>query len=67
MVSTLRVQRVIRELTQSELATLSGVPQWRLSLLERDLKVAKDNERQRLAAALNANPVDLFAETELKN
>ena len=63
MVSAIRLERVIKELTQSELANRSGVPQWRISLLERG-KAANDSERQRLAAALGLSPEALWPDGE---
>jgi transcriptional regulator with XRE-family HTH domain len=59
MVSILRLERVIKELTQAELASRTGIPQWRISLLERG-KAANDDERQRLAAALSVTPGALW-------
>jgi len=66
MVTVLRLERVIKELTQTELAHRSGIPQWRISLLERG-KAANDSERQRLAAALGLPPEALWPAGEGRN
>ncbi len=60
MAATLfKIERVKRELTQVELAVRSGIPQHRISLLERGVKPRPD-EAKLLADAFNMNPEELF-------
>ncbi len=54
-----KIERVKRELTQSELAALSGIPQHRISLLERGVR-PQANEVKVLASILKVNPEELF-------
>jgi transcriptional regulator with XRE-family HTH domain len=54
-----KIERVKRELTQAELAALSGIPQHRISLLERGVTPRRD-EAQALAKAFKVNPEELF-------
>jgi transcriptional regulator with XRE-family HTH domain len=46
-------------MTQTELARRTGIPQWRISLLERG-KPASSDECRRLAAALGVTPKELW-------
>lgn len=54
-----KIERVKRELTQAELAALSGVPQHRISLLERGIK-PRPEEAKALADAFEVSPEELF-------
>jgi len=54
-----KIERVKRELTQVELAAKSGIPQHRISLLERGVKPSPD-EAQALATALNVREAEIF-------
>lgn len=54
-----KIERVKRELTQAELAALSGIPQHRISLLERGVKPSPE-EAQVLATAFKMKPEELF-------
>ncbi|MGO9175650.1 MAG: helix-turn-helix transcriptional regulator [Desulfobaccales bacterium] len=53
-----KLERVKRELTQVELAALSGIPQHRISLLERGVKPRAD-EVKALARAFKVDPEEL--------
>ncbi len=54
-----KIERVKRELTQTELAALSGIPQHRISLLERGVK-PKADEVKALARAFRVDESELF-------
>jgi len=54
-----KIERVKRELTQAELSARSGVPQHRISLLERGVRPRPD-EVKALADVFEVNPEELF-------
>jgi len=54
-----KVERVKRELTQADLAARSGVPQHRISLLERGVK-PRPEEAQALAVVLGVREAEIF-------
>ena len=51
MVSTMKLERIRRGLSQIDLWVQTGIPQWRISLIERGLP-PKPDERQKLAEVL---------------
>jgi transcriptional regulator with XRE-family HTH domain len=53
----LRLERIKRGWTQDDLGLRSGVPQYRISLIERGLTPNSD-EAQRLCAALGLNEIE---------
>jgi transcriptional regulator with XRE-family HTH domain len=57
-----RIERVKRELSQNELAALCGIPQPRISLIERGIK-PKPDEVRALAAIFQVEPGELFGQT----
>jgi transcriptional regulator with XRE-family HTH domain len=57
-----RIERVRRELTQAELAALCGIPQPRISLLERGIR-PKPDEVRALADVFRVEPGELFSQT----
>lgn len=60
MAATLfKIERIKRELTQAKLAAQSGVPQHRISLLERGVR-PRPEEAQALADAFGCEPQELF-------
>ena len=59
MASKLRLARVANDFSQAKLAELSGVPQWRISLLERGIS-PKSEEGEAIAGALGLNAEKLF-------
>jgi transcriptional regulator with XRE-family HTH domain len=59
--TSFRIERVRRELTQAELSVMSGIPQHRISLLERGVK-PKVDEAEVLAAVLEVPVKELFGE-----
>ena len=54
-----KIERVKREITQAELAGRSGVPQHRISLLERGV-IPRPEEAKALAEAFEMKPEELF-------
>jgi len=60
MAATLfKIERVKRELTQAELAARSGIPQHRISLLERGVR-PRPNEAKALADTLGVREAEIF-------
>lgn len=56
MISNMKIERIKKELTQEALGRLTGIPQYRVSLIERGIE-PKEWERQMLTEALNL-PID---------
>jgi len=54
MVSQIKLERIKRELSQLELETKTGIPQWRISLIERGIRPRRD-ELEKLSIALKVN------------
>lgn len=61
MLSHLRLARLNADLTLFDIQRLTGIPMSRLSMLERRLVKPNDDERRRLATALNRNVGELFS------
>lgn len=59
MISPIKLERIKQELSQFELETRTGIPQWRVSLIERGLKPRID-EIEKLAIALDIKTDVLF-------
>lgn len=62
MVSNLKIERIKKGMTQSSLSLSSGIPQWRLSLIERGIH-AKFDEKQKIATALGCQIDEIFPES----
>jgi transcriptional regulator with XRE-family HTH domain len=60
MISPLRQKRFFLEITIYDLALRTGIDPARISLLERNYKTPRDEEREKLAAALNCDPSEIF-------
>ena len=58
MVSVIRIERIKRGLSQTDLWMETGVPQWRISLIERGLP-PKPQEAHKLAKALGIPENDI--------
>ena len=58
-ISPLRLERIKRGKTQIDLWQETGVPQWRISLIERGIP-PKPDEAQKLARALEVLPETIF-------
>ena len=59
MVSQMKLERIKRGVTQVDLWMETGIPQWRISLIERGIE-PKSEEAQRIAAALSRSLDDIF-------
>ena len=59
MVSRLKLQRISKEVTQIDLWMKTGIPQWRISLIERGIH-PKAEEAEELAKALDCKVADIF-------
>lgn len=62
MVSELRITRIKKEMTQVDLWLKTGIPQWRISLIERGI-VPKFEERRKIAKALGTTESEIFSNT----
>lgn len=60
MLSHLRLARLNDDLTLFDIQRLADIPMSRLSMLERQLIEPTDDERRRLATALNRKESELF-------
>ena len=58
--SKLKTWRIERNLSQYELAAATGVPRWRIQLLEGAFREPEKEEVETLACALGVQPEDLF-------
>jgi len=61
MVSPMRLERLKREITQIDLWMETGIPQWRLSLIERGI-VPREDEKEKIVKALGCEVSDVFPE-----
>jgi transcriptional regulator with XRE-family HTH domain len=57
----LRVVRIVKRLTIWDLAQKAGVVASRLSMIERGVVVASEEERERIARVIGGSPAVLFA------
>lgn len=62
MVSALKLVRIKKEVTQVDLWMKSGVPQWRISLIERGIP-PRDEEAKKIANALGESVENIFPNT----
>jgi transcriptional regulator with XRE-family HTH domain len=60
MISPLRLKRFFSELTLYDLGLLTGIDPARLSLIERNYKIPRPDEKERLANALRCNSSEIF-------
>ena len=63
MISKLKMARIKKELTQIDLWMKCGVPQWRLSLIERGI-APTEIEAHKIAEAIEVPLDELFADNE---
>ena len=56
----LREIRAIKRIRQFDLTIKTGIPQSRLSFIENELVIPKENEMKRLAKALGLQVKDIF-------
>ena len=64
MLSNLRKERLLRQLSLYDLRAKTGIGVSKLSLVERGLEQPRDDEKVRLAKALGARVQDLFPKEE---
>ena len=67
MLSPLRKTRLLREYTLHQISVLTGLGASKLSLLERGYLSANDDEKLRLAWALNVSVGEIFPEEVERN
>jgi transcriptional regulator with XRE-family HTH domain len=59
MVSKMKIERVKKGITQIDLWMRSGIPQWRISLIERGI-TPKPDEAAKIAEVLSVTEEELF-------
>jgi hypothetical protein len=59
MVSKMKLARVKKEITQIDLWVKTGIPQWRLSLIERGINPTPE-EAKIISVVLGKEPKELF-------
>ena len=60
MLSPLRKERILRELSLYDLRAKTGIAVSKLSLIERGIEPVNESEKKRLAQALGVREEDLF-------
>ena len=60
MASILRIERVLRDLPQREVAAQTGIPQPRYSRIERNVTQPTPQEAEALSMFLGVKPADLW-------
>ena len=61
MVSDMRLERIKKEITQIDLWMKTGIPQWRVSLIERGI-LPKKEEAEKIAEALDCQIEEIFSQ-----
>lgn len=56
----LRAWRIDRNLSQYDLSAVTGIPRWRIQLLESAIQIPNKDEVENLAQALGLKPEDIF-------
>ena len=59
MISAMRLARIQKEITQVDLWMRTGIPQWRLSLIERGI-VPKPEEAKKISDVLGEKTEEIF-------
>ncbi|MCK5507412.1 MAG: helix-turn-helix transcriptional regulator [Desulfobacterales bacterium] len=59
MVSEIKIKRIKQEISQVELGARTGIPQWRISLIERGIR-PKKHEIEKISEALRLSAEDIF-------
>jgi hypothetical protein len=62
MVSPMKIERIKQQVTQIDLWMKTGIPQWRISLIERGI-IPKPEEAGKIAIALRASVGELFPDS----
>jgi len=60
MLTPLRRERILRQMSLYDLRARTGIAVSKLSLIEREIEKASEDEKHRLARALNVKLGDLF-------
>jgi len=60
MLSALRRERLLRQLTLYDVRARTGISVSKLSLVERGFEEANNEEKRRLSRALGVRPADIF-------
>ena len=58
----IKAYRFIADLTQDELGKITGIDHAKISRIERGFIKPREEEKKKIATALNAEPEDLFQE-----
>lgn len=66
MISQLKLERIKREVSQNDLELRTGIPQWRISLIERGLR-PKQHEIEKISEALRLSVEDIFPDFKKGN
>lgn len=66
MVSEIKIKRIRQEISQVELGARTGIPQWRISLIERGIK-PKQHEIKKISEALSLSAEDIFPNFKKSN
>ena len=59
MVSQMKLERTKQEISQLKLELRTGIPQWRISLIERGIR-PKQHEIEKISKALRLSTEDIF-------
>lgn len=60
MITRMKLKRILREMTQTDLWRETGIPQWRLSVIERGIP-PRGEEAEKIATALGSTPEEIFS------
>jgi len=60
MVTAMKIERIKQEKKQTDLWLETGIPQWKISLIENGMP-PKPEERKKIAKALGINESELFS------
>ena len=63
MVSVMKLKRIEKEVTQIDLWMQTGIPQWRISLIERGVHPRLE-EAEKIAAVLEMSERELFPQLQ---
>ena len=61
MVSNMKLKRIKKEITQIDLWIKTGIPQWRVSLIERGI-LPKKEEAEKIAEVLGCQIEEIFSQ-----
>ena len=64
MLSPLRTKRFFNEMSIYDLGKITGIDPARISLIERDYKVPREDEKEKIAQALGCEVEEIFPRVE---